>query len=120
MAHTSRVIPRDGPLYHVVGSIVGSIVGSKVSAHEIRPRTRVTRDEVLALRSQGPSYRAAARHPHISPALAHQLAQDSGAADLPGRSETPPARLETAPNPHASPEAFQRHHTSATAKRRDT
>ena len=30
VAHAGRVIPHDGPLYHVVGSIVGS----RVQAHE--------------------------------------------------------------------------------------
>src|SRR6266446_10381745 len=82
-----------------------------------RPRTRVTRDQVLALRSQGLSYRAAARRLRISPALAHRLAQDTAAASPPGRSETPPVRLETNSNPYASPEAFQGHRTPATAKR---
>ncbi len=82
-----------------------------------RPRTRVTRDQVLALRSQGLSYRAAARRLHISPALAHRLAQDAATAGPSGRSETPPAHLETTSNPHACPAAFQGHHAPATGKR---
>src|SRR6266852_3542260 len=41
-----------------------------------RPRKRVSREQVLALRAQALSYRAVARHLHISPALAHRLAQD--------------------------------------------
>jgi DNA invertase Pin-like site-specific DNA recombinase len=82
-----------------------------------RPRTRVTRDQVFALRSQGLSYRAAARRLHISPALAHRLAQEATTAGPSGRSETPPAHLETTPNPHACPAAFQGHHAPATGKR---
>ena len=39
-----------------------------------RPRAQVSREQVLALRAQGLSYRAAARLLHISPALAHRLA----------------------------------------------
>ena len=72
-----------------------------------RPRARVTRDQVLVLRAQGLSYRAAARLLHISPALAHRLARDTATAGPPGRSESPSARLETDPNAYASPEAFQ-------------
>src|SRR5215471_11089790 len=82
-----------------------------------RPRTRVTRDQVLALRSQGLSYRAVACRLHISPALAHRLAQDTATTGPSGRSETSPASLETAPNPQASPAAFQGHHPPATGKR---
>ncbi len=82
-----------------------------------RPRTRVTRDQVLALRAQGLSYRAAARCLHISGALAHRLAQDTAMAGPPGRSETPPARLDTDPNPCASPEAFQGHRAPAPGRR---
>src|SRR5216684_3891046 len=82
-----------------------------------RPRARVTRDQVLALRAQGLSYRAAARRLHISPALAHRLAQDAATAGPSGRSETPPAHLETTSNPHACPAAFQGHHAPATGKR---
>ncbi len=82
-----------------------------------RPRTRVTRDQVLAFRAQGLSYRAAARRLRISPALAHRLAQDPAATGPPGRSETPPACLETDPNPYASPQAFQGHRPPATGKR---
>ncbi len=82
-----------------------------------RPRTQVTRNQVLALRAQGLSYRAAARHLHISPALAHRLAQDGVAADPPGRSETPPTRLDTDPKAYTSPEAFQAHRAPATGER---
>ncbi len=82
-----------------------------------RPRTRVTRDQVLAFRAQGLSFRAAARSLRISPALAHRLAQDAAAAGPPGRSETPPARLDTDSNPYTSPEAFQGHRAPATGKR---
>lgn len=85
-----------------------------------RPRTRVTRDQVLALRAQGLSYRATARHLHISPALlAHRLAQDPPLADPLGRSGTPPTSLETDPDPGVSPEAAQGHRGPATAERRN-
>jgi len=82
-----------------------------------RPRTQVTPIQVLALRAQGLSYRAAARRLRISPALAHRLAQDAAAAGPAGRSETAPARLETDPNPYASPEASQGHRTPAPGRR---
>ncbi len=92
-------------------------VYARVSAAVGRPRTRVTRDQVLALRVQGLSYRVTARRLRISPALAHRLAQGTAAAGVPGRSGTPPGRLETDPNPYASPEALQGHRTPATGKR---
>ncbi len=41
-----------------------------------RPRAQVSGDHVLALRSQGLSYRAVARRLHISPALAHRLTRE--------------------------------------------
>jgi DNA invertase Pin-like site-specific DNA recombinase len=41
-----------------------------------RPRAQVSKDQILALRAQGLSYRAAARHLHISPALVHRLAKE--------------------------------------------
>ena len=69
-----------------------------------RPRAQVCRDQVLALRAKGLSYRAVARHLHISPALGHRLTRDTS-SDGPGRrSETSPAGLETAPNPGITPE----------------
>ena len=40
-----------------------------------RPRVRISGAQVLALRAQGLSYRGIARRLHISPALAHRLAQ---------------------------------------------
>ena len=72
-----------------------------------RPRTRVSREQVLALRAQGLSYRAVARHLHMSPALAHRLAQDTPLAGAPGRSETPAANLEAGLQPSVSAEASQ-------------
>jgi hypothetical protein len=62
-----------------------------------RPRAQVTRDQVLALRAQGLSYRAAARRLHISP------------AQLIGWSV-----------PYATPEAFESDCASATGKRSKT
>ena len=70
-----------------------------------RPRKRVSREQVLALRAQALSYRAVARHLHISPALAHRLAQDTPLADCPGRSETPAMNFETDPEPSVPVEA---------------
>src|SRR5712692_1421553 len=64
-----------------------------------RPRTQVSPEQVLALRAQGLSYRAVARHLHISPALAHRLAEDVRGVGLPGRSETSPSLLKMAPTP---------------------
>src|SRR2546428_11876981 len=42
-----------------------------------RPRTRVDRDQILALREAGLSYRMIGRRLRISPALAHRLARQS-------------------------------------------
>ncbi len=84
-----------------------------------RPRTRVSPEQVLALRAQGLSYRAVARHLHISPALAHRLAEDVRAVGLPERSETSPARLEIDPTPSVTPEASQGHRAPATKDRRN-
>ena len=68
-----------------------------------RPRTRVSREQVPALRAQELSYRAIARHLHISPALAHRLAEDIPAAGPLPRSETSPQGLEPEPNPCGIP-----------------
>ena len=78
-----------------------------------RPRTQISSEQVLALRAQGLSYRAAARHLHISPALAHRLAQDTPSGGPPGRSETPPDPLETDPEPCISLKASQGHRAPA-------
>ncbi len=69
-----------------------------------RPRARVYRDQVLALRAKGLSYRAVARQLHISPALAHRLNRDTPSGGPGRRSATSPAGLETDPNPGISPE----------------
>ncbi len=84
-----------------------------------RPRTRVSSGQVLALRAGGLSYRAVARHLHISPALAHRLAEDGRAVGLPERSETSPARLEMDPTPSVTPESSQGHRASVTKDRRN-
>jgi len=85
-----------------------------------RPRTQVSSGQVLALRAGGLSYRAVAHHLHISPALAHRLAQDPPLADPLGRSGTPLTSLETDPDPRRiSPEAAQGHRGPATAERRN-
>jgi len=70
-----------------------------------RPRAQVCRDQVLALRTKGLSYRAVARHLHISPALAHRLTRDTPSGGPGRRSETSPAGLETDPNPAITPAA---------------
>ncbi len=59
-----------------------------------RPRTQVCGDQVLALRGQGLSYRAVARHLHISPALAHRLTRDMSPVGSGMRSEISPASSE--------------------------
>src|SRR5216684_87733 len=69
-----------------------------------RPRAQVCGDQVLALRAKGLSYRAVARHLHISPALAHRLTRDTSSGGPGRRSETSPAGLETDPNPGMTPE----------------
>jgi DNA invertase Pin-like site-specific DNA recombinase len=46
-------------------------------------------------------------HLHISPALAHRLAQDAPTVDSTGRSETSPSRFETDPEPSVSPKAVE-------------
>jgi DNA invertase Pin-like site-specific DNA recombinase len=69
-----------------------------------RPRAQVCRDQVLALRAKGLSYRAVARHLHISPALAHRLIRDTSSDGPRRRSETSPAGLETDPKPGMTPE----------------
>src|SRR6266853_55962 len=51
-----------------------------------RPRAQVCRDQVLALRAKGLSYRAVARRLRISPALAHRLAHAMPKMDSTGRS----------------------------------
>jgi len=84
-----------------------------------RPRAGVSRDQVLVLRAQGLSYRATARHLHISPALAHRLAEDIPSAGPTQRSETSPQGLEPAPNPCASPAATQARHSQKPADRRE-
>jgi DNA invertase Pin-like site-specific DNA recombinase len=66
-----------------------------------RPRTSVSAEQVLALRTQGISYRAIGRRLHISPALAHRLAGALSSLGRPGRSKTSDGGLETAPG--ASP-----------------
>jgi len=81
-----------------------------------RPRTRVSRDRVLALRAQGLSYREVARHLHISPALAHRLVDAVCSAGPVSRSETSPQGLEPDPNPWASPTPG--HHSLGPAERR--
>ena len=68
-----------------------------------RPRARVYRDQVLALRAKRLSYRAVARQLHISPALAHRLTRDTSSGGPRRRSETSPAGLETDPNPGITP-----------------
>lgn len=70
-----------------------------------RPRAQVCGDRALALRGQGLSYRAVARRLHISPALAHRLAQAMSPAGPGGRSEIPPASLQTQPMAAAPEEA---------------
>jgi DNA invertase Pin-like site-specific DNA recombinase len=84
-----------------------------------RPRAQVSKDQVLALRAQGLSYRAAARHLHISPALAHRLAKEVPSANPPGRSEIPPTGLDTTPNPCVSPDGVQDPRARAREDRRD-
>lgn len=77
-----------------------------------RPRTRVSPDQVVALRARGLSYRAVARHLHISPALAHRLAQDTPLAGPPGRSASPPTNFETDRQPSVFGEAPEGHRAS--------
>ncbi len=62
-----------------------------------RPRAAVSREQVLALRSKGLSYRAIGHQLHISPALAHRLARAMALEGRAGRSQTSYAHLETAP-----------------------
>ena len=69
-----------------------------------RPRARVYRDQVLALRTKGLSYRAVARQLHISPALAHRLIRDTSSRGPRRRSETSPVGSETDPKPGMTPE----------------
>ncbi len=138
------VIPDEAPLYrdtstpagelifHVmaaIGQFERALIGDRIRSGLARaralgksvgrPRTRVSPEQVLALRAQGLSYRAVARHLHISPALAHRLAEDVRAVGLPGRSETSPARLEMDPTPSATPEAAQGQRAPATKDRRN-
>ena len=67
-----------------------------------RPRTGISRDQVLALRTEGLSYRAVARRLLISPALAHWLAHDAPAVGPGGRSETLRTHFEMDPDPAVS------------------
>jgi DNA invertase Pin-like site-specific DNA recombinase len=62
-----------------------------------RPRAQVSHDQVLALRSQGLSYRAVARRLHISPALAHRLTRAMSPVGPGGRLEISLASSETPP-----------------------
>ena len=71
-----------------------------------RPRAQVCRDQVLALRAKGLSYRAVARDLHISPALAHRLTRDTSSRGPRRRSETSLAGSETDPKPGMTPEVF--------------
>ena len=119
-------------IFHVmaaIGQFERALIGDRIrSGHERaralgkavgRPRTRVSSGLVLALRAGGLSYRAVARHLHISPALAHRLAPDLLQADPLGRSGTPPTSLEPGPDPGVCPEAAQGHRAPATAERRN-
>jgi len=84
-----------------------------------RPRAGVSRNQVLVLRAQGLSYRAAARQLRISPALAYRLAEDIPSAGSLQRSETSPRSLEQNPNPCASPAAAQARDSQKPTDRRE-
>ncbi|OGL12734.1 MAG: hypothetical protein A3I14_02205 [Candidatus Rokubacteria bacterium RIFCSPLOWO2_02_FULL_73_56] len=60
-----------------------------------RPRSQVGRDEVLALRAAGFSYRAIGRRLRISAALAHRLVHGLPSEDRQGRSLSSSENLET-------------------------
>ena len=64
-----------------------------------RPPSRVRREQVVALRKDGLSYREIGRRLRISAALAHRLAGDHVAEDRQGRSLTFPATSAIAPGP---------------------
>lgn len=112
-SHTASRAPRTLHRHHVhvlpavqvTRSPTGAACRALGSASKAvgRPRAQVTPNEVLALRAQGLSYRAAARQLRISPALAHRLVREASAAGPPERSQTPPARFEADPNPKLHP-----------------
>jgi DNA invertase Pin-like site-specific DNA recombinase len=62
-----------------------------------RPPSAVSREQVVALREAGLSYRGIGRRLRISPALAHRLAHDQSLEDSPQRSQTSPVSSETGP-----------------------
>jgi len=73
-----------------------------------RPPAQISREQVLALKNAGFSYRVIARRLRVSPALAHRLAQDLSRQGRQPHSQTAPASSETAPGPTSSLEAIQR------------
>ena len=79
--------------------VVGGLQRAKALGKRVgRPPSTISREQVVALRATGLSYRVIARRLRISPALAHRLARDPSSAHRPPRSQTSPARSDTGPD----------------------
>ncbi len=79
--------------------VVGGLQRAKALGRRVgRPASTISREQVVALRATGLSYRVIARRLRISPALAHRLARDPSSEDRPPRSQTSPVRSDTGPD----------------------